>query len=82
MTTAVCFDLMEVIGERVVEIQETQKNRSNFTGVIGELNLIIERADEFATYNTEYFRAEDYVWDGTRMGDGEWEYAFWSHLED
>jgi len=80
MTTALCFDLMEKIGKDVVEIQETHRNRSNFTGVIGELNRIIRRADLYAD-NTEGDMDEDYVWDGTRVGNGEWEYAFWSYLE-
>jgi len=72
---------MEKIGKEVVEIQETQRNRSNFTGVIGELNRIIGRADLYAENNTEWLRTDDYVWDGTRVGNAEWEYAFWENLE-
>ena len=83
MTTAICFDLMEMIGKNVVEFQETTaKSKSNFTNLMGELNDIFEEADEYVIENVEGFlRADDYEWDGERVGNGEWEYAFWELLE-
>jgi len=81
MTTGVCSDLMEMIGKEVVEIQQTAESKSNFRNVVGELNRIIRRSDDYAENGTEGDMDEDYVWDGTRVGNNEWEYAFWSYLD-
>tara|TARA_R110002153_G_C12922041_1_gene454863 strand:+ start:102 stop:359 length:258 start_codon:yes stop_codon:yes gene_type:complete len=81
MTTAICFDLMEMIGKNVVEFQETTKNKSNFTNLMGELNDIFEEADKYIRYNVEERGFSGGVWDGERVGNSEWEYAFWEYLE-
>ena len=81
MTTAICFDLMEMIGKNVVEFQETTKNKSNFTNVIASLNVVIKKADKYVMENVEGEDGELFPWDGERVGNGEWEYGFWEYLE-
>jgi hypothetical protein len=81
MTTALCFDVMEMIGEKVVEERQIREQKRWFLYVLGELKYAIRQSDEYARENTEGESDEDYVWDGTRFGNAEWEYAFWSFLD-
>jgi hypothetical protein len=58
-------------------IAETHPYRQyKYDTVVGELDSIIHKADLYVSENVE-----DSEWDGERVGNGEWEYAFWDCLE-
>ena len=70
MSRPICYDLIDKVFQEV----GVRKARMN---VIEELNGIIETADEYCIYNEH-----DGDWEVLKMGNCEWEYAFWENLLD
>ena len=64
----------------IIKIIREEQRRQIKQAVIDELNDIISKADDYCECNVE--DADGWVeWNGERVGNGEWEYSFWSHLE-
>lgn len=62
-------------------IAETHPYRvDKYNRVVGELDSVIHKADLYVSENVE--DSEGVLeWDGERVGNGEWEYAFWELLD-
>jgi len=74
------MDIPSLPNDIIIKIIREEQRRQIKQTVIDELNHIISEADDYCKYNVEYDDDDD-EWDGSRVGNDEWEYAFWSHLE-
>ena len=74
------MDIPSLPNDIIIKIIREEQRRQIKQTVIDELNNMISGADDYCKYNVE--GADGMVeWNGERVGNGEWEYAFWSHLE-
>ena len=72
------MDIPSLPNDIIIKIIREEQRRRIKQEVIDELNDIIHQSDEYCEDNVEY--DDDDGWDEERCGNGEWEYAFWSHL--
>jgi hypothetical protein len=78
MSRTVCLDLIHKVFYEVGKIKQEIESRNQYARVIQELDEVIRSADQYCEENVEYDTGVE--WDGSRCGNGEWEYAFWEGL--
>tara|TARA_R110001606_G_scaffold183418_1_gene330076 strand:+ start:310 stop:537 length:228 start_codon:yes stop_codon:yes gene_type:complete len=73
------MDIPSLPNDIIIKIIREEQRRQIKQTVIDELNHIISEADDYCKYNVE---GDDEMveWNGERVGNSEWEYAFFTNL--